>query len=97
MKASVMISLRNVNLTIVLTLSPSSLEEAEANAGLVQSLANKITALRRDMVVLLAKDLLICQHRIASWYISEAYHNQFTLDILGSGQRVIVLTLTKGF
>jgi hypothetical protein len=51
-----------VNLTIVPTLSPSSLEEAEANAGLVQSLANKITALRRDMVVLLAKDLLICQH-----------------------------------
>jgi len=39
-------------------LCPGGFEEAEADAGLVQSLANKIAALGWYMVVLLAEDLV---------------------------------------
>lgn len=87
-----------------LTLSPGNFIETEQNSLLMKRLSDQITALRRDVGVILAEDLsmvstLHSRHGDRNKELRrtrEIYHQKLALDIPSSRKTVIIFARSEG-
>lgn len=63
----------------------------------MQGLANEISSLGWDMIIILTEDLNVISTAYIPQHLQKTYHQQFTLNIPRSRKTIIIFTMGKSF